>query len=83
MAITHSGWLAADRELNRAAKAAGFVSFSVAHDAPPLVFCVMTRSGAQTLATISSAKSVGFLDAQRYGEARYADESVDAIRLGG
>jgi hypothetical protein len=34
MAITHSGWLTADRELDRAAKAAAFVSFSVAHDAP-------------------------------------------------
>jgi hypothetical protein len=32
MAITHSVWLTADRELNRAAKAAAFVSFSVAHD---------------------------------------------------
>jgi hypothetical protein len=38
MAITHSGWFTADRELNRAAKAAAFVSFSVAHDAPPWWF---------------------------------------------
>jgi hypothetical protein len=35
MAITHSGWIAADRELNRAAKTTAFVSLSVAHDAPP------------------------------------------------
>jgi hypothetical protein len=35
MAITHSGWLTVDRELNRAAKAAAFVGFSVAHNVPP------------------------------------------------
>ena len=35
MAIAHRGWLTADRELNRAAKAAAFVGFSVTHDAPP------------------------------------------------
>src|SRR4249920_278427 len=65
MAITHSGWLAADSELNRAAKAATLVSFPVAHDCTSLVICTMTRSGAQALAKINfDAKSLRFLDAQ-------------------
>jgi hypothetical protein len=62
MAVTHSGWFAADSELNRAAKAAAFVSFSVAHDAPPLVVCTITSPGARALARINSgAKSPRFL----------------------
>jgi hypothetical protein len=50
MAITHCGRLTADRELNRAAKAAAFVSFSVAHGAFPWWFAlVLTYFGMTTL----------------------------------
>jgi hypothetical protein len=45
MAIAHSGWLAADGELNRAAKTAAFVSLSVTHDAPPWCWCVVADFG--------------------------------------
>ena len=44
MAITHSGWLTADRELNRAAKTTAIVKFSVVHDLYSLYGVVERRA---------------------------------------
>jgi len=70
MAITHSIWLTADRELNRAAKAATFVRLSIVHQYILHGDRATKEAGQKNRTDLLQHKIPGLLDAQfRYWEA--------------